>query len=431
MNPSATVGFPTPRRDPLMHRRMFAVASVAAVTITASAADWSRFRGPNGTGVVEGSVPTAFDMTKDVAWKVKLPGVGHGSPIVVGEKVILPTAAKDGDKRSLVCLSAKTGDTLWTYTVGGKLAATHKKNNLASGTACSDGERVYAAFWDGAGVTVRAVTLDGKEVWKEDLGSFKSQHGVGHSPMVVGGLVILNFDQDGAAELIAFDAKTGDRKWTQKRVGHRACYSTPFLNEPSGKPAELIVATTTTIDSYDPKTGNVNWSHTVDWANPNKKLRSIGQPILAGGKVVMSTGDGDGSRYMLAVDPNGGKPTRTWEWKKNVPYVPGLLTYKGHLYWIGDDGTARCADAKTGQEKWAEQVLFSSAVSSSPILVGDTVMAIAEDGKVAAFAASPDGPGEWKKSNVGEPVFATPAAANGKLYIRGGDHLFCIQKKGS
>ena len=414
-----------------LSRQLFAVATVGTTAFAISAADWTRFRGPNGTGVVEGTVPTSFDMAKDVAWKAKLPGVGHGSPIVIGDKVILPTSSKDGNERSLLCLSAKTGETVWAYTVEGKTGKTHKKNNLASGTPCTDGERVYAAFWDGDGVTVRAVSLDGKELWKESLGSFKSQHGVGHTPIVVSGLVILNFDQDGAAELVAFDVKSGERKWSQKRPPYRACYSTPFLNEPTGKPAELIVATTTSIDSYDPKTGNANWSHAVAWANPAKKLRSIGQPIVAGGKVVMSTGDGDGSRYMLAVDPRGGKPSRSWELKKNVPYVPGLLTHKDHLYWIGDDGWARCVDAKSGQEKWNEQVLFSSAVSSSPILVGDTVLAISEDGNAVAFTASPDGPGDVKKSDVGEPVFASPAAANGKLYVRGGDHLFCIQKKGS
>jgi outer membrane protein assembly factor BamB len=410
--------------------RRLALLALIGVASAAFATDWPRFRGPNGTGVVEGSAPVQFDLKKDVAWKVKLPGVGHGSPIVIGDEVYLQTASPDGAKRSLVCLSAKTGDTVWTYTVGGQPAATHKKNNLASGTPCGDGERVYAAFWDGSGISVHAVDRAGKKVWMANLGSYKSQHGAGHSPIVAGGLVVFNFDQDGAAELVAFDAKSGDRKWAVKRKPHRACYSTPFLIEETGKPTQLLVATTTTIDSYDLASGKVNWTHTVEWANPNKKLRAIAQPVLASGQIVMTTGDGDGSRYMLAVKTEDGKTQRTWELKKAIPYVPGLLVRDGHVYWVADDGVAGCADAKTGELKWSERVL-QIGVSSSPVLIGETILAISEDGKVVAFPASPKKPEELKKSDLGEPVFATPAVSKGKLFLRGSDHLFCVRGPGS
>lgn len=398
------------------------------IALPAVAADWPRFRGPNGTGVVEGSVPTQFDLKTDVAWKAKLPGVGNGSPIVVGDRVYLQAATEDGSGRMLVCLSGKDGSEVWTYTAAGKPAGTHKKNSLASGTPCSDGERVYAAFWDGAAITLHAVDMAGKKVWTEAVGPFKSQHGAGHSPIVVNGVVVFNYDQDGGAELLGFDAKSGERKWAVKRPPHRACYSTPFVREAGGK-TELVVATTTAIDSYDPATGKANWSHPVAWDNPAKKLRCIAQPLLAGGQVVMTTGDGDGSRYMLAVAADGDH-RKTWELKKGLPYVPGPLVRGDYLYWVGDDGQAGCADIKTGAVKWTERVL-ATGVSSSPILVGDTILAFAEDGKAVAFDASPKGPGDGKKSNLGEPVFASPAAADGKLFVRGGTHLYCIRKKGA
>ncbi len=399
------------------------------ITLPCSAADWPRFRGPNGTGVVEGRVPTQFDLKTDVAWKAKLPGVGNGSPIVVGDKVFLQAASDDGSGRMIVCLSAKDGSEVWTYTAAGKAAKTHAKNSLASGTPCSDGERVYAAFWDGAAITLHATDTSGKKAWAVPVGPFKSQHGAGHSPVVVNGVVVFNYDQDGGAELLGFDAKTGERKWAVKREPHRACYSTPFVRADGGK-TELVVATTTTIDGYDPATGKANWSHPVAWDNPAKKLRTIAQPVWAGGQVVMTTGDGDGSRYMLAVRPDGSTAAKTWELKKNIPYVPGPLVSGDHLYWVGDDGKAGCANIKTGEVKWSAEQVLTTAVSASPILVGDTILAFAETGKAVAFDASPKGPGDGKKSDLGEPVFATPAAADGKLFVRGGTHLFCIRKKG-
>ncbi len=400
----------------------------------AVADDWARFRGPNGTGVADPATPTRFALTTDLAWMTKLPGVGHGSPIVVGDKVFLQAASEDGATRSLLCLSTADGKLLWEKKViEGKAGKIHKKSSNASGTSCSDGERVFNVVWDGTGLTMTAHDLKGNELWKKGLGSFASQHGFGHSPITVGGVVIFSYDQDGAAELVAHDAKTGEQKWRVERKPHRASYSTPFLIEKDGKPAELVVATTTTIDSYDPATGKVNWTFTVPWADPNKKLRAIGQPVLAGGNVVMFTGDGDGSRAMVAVKADGkgelGKDGLAWELKKGTPYVPGGLVYEDHLYWVTDDGQAACADPKTGKVKWTDRVPGLKGVSASPILVGDTVFVVGEDGKAAAFKANPKELGEVTNSTVGEPVFASPAAAGGKLFIRGGTHLFCIGKK--
>jgi outer membrane protein assembly factor BamB len=342
--------------------------------------------------------------------------------------VFLQVASPDGATRSLVCLSATDGKVQWEKKViEGKAGKIHKKSSNASGTPCSDGERVFNVVWDGTGLTMTAHDLKGNELWKKGLGSFASQHGFGHSPITVGGLVIFSYDQDGAAELVAHDAKTGEQKWRVERKPHRASYSTPFLIEKEGKPAEVVVATTTTIDRYDAKTGQVIWSFNVPW-DTDKKLRAIGQPVLAGGNVVMFTGDGDGSRAMVAVKA-AEKPALAWELKKGTPYVPGGLVYKDHLYWVTDDGQAGCADPKTGKVLWGERLPGLKSVSASPILVGDRVFVVGEDGKAVSFEANPKELKEVEKSDVGEPVFASPAAAGGKLFIRGGTHLFCIGKK--
>ncbi|MCU0706494.1 MAG: PQQ-binding-like beta-propeller repeat protein [Fimbriiglobus sp.] len=409
-----------------MHLRLSALALFTAAPLFAE--DWSRFRGPNGTGVADSATPTRFALATDLTWMTKLPGVGHGSPIVVGGQVFLQVASPDGATRSLVCLSATDGKVQWEKKViEGKAGKIHKKSSNASGTPCSDGERVFNVVWDGTGLTMTAHDLKGNELWKKGLGSFASQHGFGHSPITVGGLVIFSYDQDGAAELVAHDAKTGEQKWRVERKPHRASYSTPFLIEKEGKPAEVVVATTTTIDRYDAKTGQVIWSFNVPW-DTDKKLRAIGQPVLAGGNVVMFTGDGDGSRAMVAVKA-AEKPALAWELKKGTPYVPGGLVYKDHLYWVTDDGQAGCADPKTGKVLWGERLPGLKSVSASPILVGDRVFVVGEDGKAVSFEANPKELKEVEKSDVGEPVFASPAAAGGKLFIRGGTHLFCIGKK--
>ena len=146
-----------------------------------------------------------------------------------------------------------------------------------------------------------------------------------------------------------------------------------------------------------------------------------------GDTVVAVSGDGDGSRCTVAVTAGVGSHM-LWEKKKDTPYVPGPLLKGEHLYWITDAGIAMCAELKTGKVVWSERA-FTKAISSSPILLGDNILAIAEDGKAVVFKATPHGFDKVADNEFGEAVFATPAVANGRLYVRGAEHLFCIMKK--
>ncbi len=416
--------------------RVLAVCGAAVAVAVGSAADWARFRGPNGTGVAADAAPVRFDLKTDLAWKTEIPGVGYGSPIVVKGKVFLQSAADTGTRRHLVCVDAGTGKVDWTKDVDSPAApGMHKKNTAASGTPCSDGERVYAAFWLGNDIAVHAFDPDGKPLWDTVLGKFVGQHGVAHSPMAFDGKVYFNLDQDGAAELVALDAETGKVAWRKTRKANRSSYTTPLVLEEKGKPAQLIVGSTTTVDSYDPKTGDVNWTYAVKWANPNKQLRAIGQQVFAGGSVVTYYGEGGADRYVVAVKLGGtgdvSATAKAWSATNGkTPYVPSMIAHKGHLYWVTDNGQAACADAATGAVLWTDKV-FEKAVSASPVLIGDTILAVDESGNVASFKASPKGLGDVEKSALGQPAFATPAAADGKLYFRGGKFLFCIGGKKS
>jgi outer membrane protein assembly factor BamB len=417
-----------------MHRVVVSLVSVVLGLTVAPAADWSRFRGPNGSGIAEGVLPPIDP--KAPLWKVEIPGQGRSSPVVVAGKVFLQTASSDGQSRSLLCLDATSGKTLWTRDVPAqpivkkKNQGVHAKNSLASSTPACDGQHVYCVWWDGSGVALHAYDLMGNEVWRTSLGGFVSQHGPGFSPVLHGGRVYVNVDDDERAELVALDAKTGEKKWTAQRKKERACYSTPFVLKRGDRPEELIVGTTHQITSYEPATGRVNWNFTVSWANQKAPLRVIGAPVYAGGLIVMSCGDGNGSRYMIAVNPDGPTPVRAWEADRDsLPYVPCMLAQGDLLFWIGDKvgGVACCAEAKTGKILFSERITTKEP-SASPVLVGNEILSVAENGEVVVFKAAREFE-QVAKANLGEPVFATPAVANGRVYIRGGTHLFCFGDK--
>jgi outer membrane protein assembly factor BamB len=420
-----------------MSRYLLAAVFLLSVGLSLSGADWLRFRGPNGSGVAEGPLPPIDPKTP--LWKVPVPGKGAGSPIVVGGKVYLQSATEDGARRLLICLDGASGKTEWIKELPGEKAPTHALNTLASSTPASDGERLYCVWWDGTAMSVHGYDLSGKELWSDTLGPFKSQHGVGHSPIVHKGKVFVCYDQDGESSVVAVDARSGTRLWTAARKPERACYNTPVILEEPGKPAALIITSTHSIDSYDPDSGKVNWHYTIKWPAGATVLRSVGGQVLTNGLVIAYYGEGGGkgTRYAVAVKTNGsGDVTATgkaWESKKGTPYVPAILAKDGLLFWAYDSGgKVLCADAKTGKPVWDEQVYKqdSGAVYSSPILVGDQLVIVSELGQVAIMKAGRtfDEP-TLVKLGEKEKFYASPAFADSRLYIRGMTNLYCFGKK--
>jgi outer membrane protein assembly factor BamB len=421
---AATLG----ETHPMRPRLLAALLSLLVLAIAVDAANWPRFRGPNGTGVAaDRDIPIQLGEKDNLLWKVPIPGKGNSSPVIWGDKLFLQSASDNGKERWLLCLDVRNGKTLWKADAPGATAKTHDKNTLASSTPAVDGERVYAAFWDGHAITLAAYSLDGKPLWKQDIGTFRSQHGAGLSPMVHDGIVYLNFDQDGAASLLALDAATGKTVWKKDRTPYRACYSTPFLNDRPDGGKELLVSSTAGITSYEPRTGNENWSYT--WTFVTKPLRTVGSPIVSNGMVFACSGDGDGSRHAIAVKLGGtgdvSKSALVWENRRTLPYVPTLLTLGDHIYSVNDAGIAACHVAKTGEEVWSNRL--GGAVTASPILVDGKVYVLDEKGKVFVFEAAP----KFKllaTSALDEGVMASPAVADGRLFIRGHQSLYCFGK---
>jgi outer membrane protein assembly factor BamB len=400
---------------------------VALLALATLGADWPRFHGPNGTGTAgDKDLPVQWTAKDGIRWKLAIPGDGNSSPVVWGNKLFLQTSKTDD--RTLLCISADEGKILWSQTVPGIKAHTHDLNSLASSTPTTDGEKVYALFWNGKTMSLQAFDMDGKPVWQRDLGPFKSQHGVGASPVVYNGLVYLNNDQDdGKAELIALSAKDGKIAWQVPRKAFRACYSTPFIVK-EGDRSELLVTSTAGISGYDPASGEALWNWT--WKFDGMALRTVASSVYANGIVFATSGDGRGDRHAVAIRKGDrGDVTKTnllWENKKSFPYVPTMIALGEHVYFVNDAGMAGCAEARTGKLVWFERLLPGKALAS-PVLVGDKIYAAGDKGDVVVFAADTT----FKvlgKSVVGEPVIASPAVANGSLFIRGAGHLFCIGK---
>jgi outer membrane protein assembly factor BamB len=393
----------------------------------APASPWPRFRGPNGTGVAtDKDIPVQWSTKDGMLWQTAIPGLGNSSPIVWRDSVFLQSASADSKARLLVCLNAVDGKVAWSRSVPGARAPMHPKNTLASSTPATDGQRVYAVFWDGKEVSLQAYDFQGKHLWKHDLGRFTSQHGVGASPIVFQDKVFLANDQDGTAELVVLDARTGKPVWQAPRVPFRACYSTPMVLERPGLAPELVVLSTTGITSYDPQNGGVNWNYA--WTFTGMPLRTVASPLYADGMIFANSGDGGGARHTVAVKLAGKgdiSKNLVWEEKRSFPYVPTMLLSGEYLYAVNDRGVASCHVAATGETLWSERL--GGGFTASPVLIDGKVYAINEEGTVFVIAASPT----FKllaRNSLGEPVMATPAIADNRLFIRGANHLFCIAR---
>jgi outer membrane protein assembly factor BamB len=395
------------------------------------AGDWPRFRGPNGAGIAaDKDVPVKWN-EDNVLWKTAIPGIGHSSPIVCRGQVFLQSASEDAKEHWLISLDAATGKILWKTPSSGRSARKHPLNSFASSTPASDGQRVYDVSWDGKDIHLGAFDFkDGKPIWEKNLGGFKSQHGVGHSPMLIDGKVILANDQDGSSHLLAVDAKSGAKVWQVERKPFRTCYSTPILRDRPDGGKELIVASTAGISGYNPADGKVNWWYT--WSFRSMPLRTVASPILTKDLVIATSGDGSGVRDTIAVklgvEGDVTADNLAWENRKNEPfsYVPCLLARGDYLFSVHDKGKASCHLASSGEEVWNER-LDAAGFTASPVLVDGKIYTVANNGSVYVYEAA----AQFKllaKNTVGEQVSSSPAVADNRLFIRGEEHLFCIGK---
>jgi outer membrane protein assembly factor BamB len=402
---------------------MSLLASLVICT-NAPADEWPRFRGPNGSGVAGSTsalIPAKWD-ERDVAWKIEVPGQGHSSPVIFGNKLFLTSADRAVGKRYLLCIDARTGDTLWTREFDFSPYAQHRDNAYAAATPAVDSTHVYLPWINPQRYELFAFDHDGNEVWKADLGPFRSQHMNGSSPILVEDLVVLFNDQEGPGEsgVLAFDRTTGKQRWKLPRKSDKSTTGTPCIYQPKDGPPQVIVASNAHgLTSIDARTGKILWE--VPDALP---FRVVSSPVVSGDVIVATSGEGARNRSMIAIKANGlEKPAVLFRHTGYTPYVPSVVAKGNLLFAWNDVGQVTCLDLLTGEKHWQQNV--GAQFYGSPVAVGDRLYCISKNGDVICIAAK-DKFELLGRTLLGEQSHATPALAGGRMYLRTVSHLRCV-----
>ena len=413
---------------------MKAILIALSLAVTAHAANWPSWRGPHHDGTCdETGLPVKWTATENIAWKTALPGPGNSTPVIWGDKVFITQSLDAGSQRVLLCFDKKTGVKLWQAgTSGDATETTHKTNPFCSGSPATDGERVIVTFGS-AGVF--CYDLDGKELWKRDLGPQRHIWGPGTSPVIVGDTVFLNHGPSVTARMVAMDKKTGAILWEKAepirpdskpgKSGFYGSWSDPLPRVVDGK-AQLLMSWPFRVCSIDPATGQEHW--TCEGLNPLVYT----SPLYTDG-VVVAMGGYNGMALAVKVGGQGDVTNthRLWHQEKNPQRIASGAIHKGHIYILNDPGIAQCINVKTGEEVWNERLKGPGPTSqnwSSIVISEGNCYAVNQGGDAFVFKASPKF--ELLATNpMGEKVIGSIAVSDGQLFIRGHKHLFCVGKK--
>ncbi|GAB4144660.1 MAG: PQQ-binding-like beta-propeller repeat protein [Planctomycetaceae bacterium] len=401
------------------------------------AADWTQFRGPNGSAVSqETGLPTSWSETENLKWKTKLPGYGASSPITWKDKVFVTCYSGYGTDnggsqsdlmRHVVCVDRNSGNILWDTKVkpylpedraGGFLSG----HGYASSTPVTDGERVYVFF----GKTgVLAFDMNGKQLWKTSVGTGSAIRGwgSGSSPILYKDKVIVNASAEGLA-IVALDKTNGKQIWKAKADGLEGSWCTPVVVKGKDGMDEIVVAAPYEFWALNPKTGKLLW-----YADALPRAPICTSLVAHDGVVYAIAGR---SNQAAAVRAGGrGDVTKTHVlWKKQVgSYVTSPVYHKGHLYWVSDRGIAYCVDAKTGNTVYRGRLSGARSLYASAVAADGKIYAVSRRGGTFVLAAKPKF--EQLKRNQfasDDSLFnATPAISNGCLFLRSNKYLYCLK----
>jgi outer membrane protein assembly factor BamB len=410
--PAAGVRVPAPEED-----------EVTMIPVEGEGAKyWPRWRGPSGQGLAMGSgYVDKWSDTENVKWKTKLDTTGNGSPIVWANRIFLTIASGDGARRGIAAFDRATGRKLWeTYAPDANNQLTNLKNGNASSTPTTDGRLVYAYLGPKG---VMAVDFAGKLAWHAPVGKMNAPHGPAGSPLLYKDRIIVFQDHvaEGGGFIAAFDAKTGERRWSKRRK-EQAGWGTPIAIR-AGTRDEIIVSSMFAVYAYNPDNGEVLW--TVRHGNSEV----IPTPVAGLGLVFASFGR-QGPTF--AIRPGGsGDVTSThvaWQATKGAPYVPSTLLYGDQLYMINDQTSVATAyEAKSGAVLWQGRLgeLAVNGFSTSPVGVDGKVFFTNEEGETFVLKAGKTF--ELLHVNkVNEPMLASPAMVDGTWYFRTPEHLFAV-----
>jgi outer membrane protein assembly factor BamB len=409
-------------------------ACCISLAALAEAQEWTRFRGPNGAGGIEDDSIPAQWTEADFNWKIELPGRGHSSPVLWGDKLFILSADPDTAMRYVLGIDARSGKILWKNEYAAGTHKLHGKSNYATSSPTVDADRVYAVWSDNEHTSFCAFDHDGKELWRQDLGGWVGQHGFGTSPVVVGDLVVVTSSQESEVDgdptsrqprhsfVAALDRKTGEIRWRKPLTIEVASYSVPAIRKGADGRDELICCSTAEgIFALDPATGKQNWSSGKVFSK-----RTVSSPQLWKDLIVGTTGSGGGGNYAVAFRPGDDQPA--YEIKKEAPYVPTPIIYQDRVFLWSDNGIVTCVKADSGREVWQQRV--GGKYSGSPVRAGNKIFCTDESGTVVVIAAA-NKYQELGRNELGELSHSTPAIAGGKIYVRTVSHLYSIGGKKS
>lgn len=414
--------------------------TVGGQLATAQNGQWTRFRGPNGSGISDAkSIPSTWT-SKDYNWIAKIPGSGSSSPVVWGDRIFLTSNDLDRSVRSVLCVSTKNGAIRWRKDFPYEAYSMHRDNDFASATPTVDGHGVVVVWSTPKQLLMLALDLDGKEMWRRDIGPYKGMHGSASSPIIVDDMVVLANDQmspvrmarylpknasmvPGKSFLIAVDRRTGKTRWKVNRRTELAGYATPCIRRIKGAQPELIfTGTAHGITAVDLVTGKVNWEIDNVFAS-----RTVGSPQLYRNLIFASHGAGLSGQRLVAIRPerqgDAIKPVVAYEITRVVPLVPSFVVKDDLLFLWTDNGIVSCVDAATGKLHWRQRV--GGAYYGSPVWINNRLYCVSKGGDVVVIEAGKT----YKfmgKISLGEKCFTTPAIAGGVMYLRTQSKLFSL-----
>jgi outer membrane protein assembly factor BamB len=387
---------------------------------------WPTWRGPLGTGEAPAAKPPLeWSETKNVKWKVALPGLGKSSPIIWRDTLYV-TSAVPGDagavKFSLIAINRADGKEKWNRVLREEKPheGHHQDGSYAAGSALTDGQRLYAWFGSRG---LYALDFTGKVLWEKSLGQMQTRNGFGEGSSVAihDGTLVVPWDHEGADFVAALDAATGKEKWRTPRE-EPTTWSTPLIVAAGGSP-QAVLSGTNRVVGYDLATGKQVWQA------GGTTLNAIPTPVFADGLVIAMGGfRGSMARAIRLADAKGdvtGTPAQVWTYEKDTPYVPSPLLYRGAVYFLKvNSGILTSLDAKTGAVRFSERLAVPN-VYASPVAADGRIYVVGREGTTAVLEAGPAA--KVLATNVlNEPADATPALVDGELYLRGAKHLYRI-----
>lgn len=401
--------------------------SVRLIPVEGEAAKyWSRWRGPSGQGHVTGTNYTdTWSATENVKWRTKVPGDGHSSPIVWGDRIFLTTATNEGATMSMLAFNRTTGAQVWQTVVPSTTGVEHVywKNTRASATPVTDGTLIYASFGTHGLV---AFDFSGKIAWHNRIGQLANNHGSAGSPVLHKDRIFLYQDHAGSQDIgsyvAAFDAKTGKTIWWKNRV-ETVGWGTPIVIS-TGERDELIVSSQRKVYAYSPETGEELW--TVR----GNLFEVIPTPVVGHGFVFCSSGRAGPT---FAIRPGGkGDVTTThvaWTSPRGSPFVPSAMVHGDYLYLINDiQSILTVFNAKSGELAYQGRLgrEVKEGFSSSPVAVGNKLFFTNDDGQTFVVEAGPVFK-LLRTNEMGARVIASPALVDGVWYWRTDRELLAIQ----